>query len=100
MKKDYQEDGESTPLDQTETTFEIAYKRKKNKELADAKNRLYVEFLTKSNMRAIIFLFHYYGLYKKISINLSIKEPNKEIISIDFESVTENKDGTDIPQLI
>lgn len=96
MKKDYQEDGESTPLDQTETTFEIAYKRKKNKELADAKNRLYVEFLTKSNMRAIIFLFHYYGLYKKISINLSIKEPNKEIISIDFESVTENKDGINV----
>ena len=50
MKKDYQEDGESTPLDQTETTFEIAYKRKKNKELADAKNRRFSLYVLVSEL--------------------------------------------------
>lgn len=64
MKKDYQEDGESTPLDQTETTFEIAYKERKTKNLRTP-NRLYVEFLTKSNMRAIIFFFIITGCIKK-----------------------------------
>lgn len=76
-----------------ETQFESLYKQKKMASFLSAKEKLNSKFIKKHNMRAIIFLFHHYGLHKDIKINIKRCEPYQDTISFNFKSEINNKNG-------
>ncbi len=94
MENNKQENIETAYLDankEIETDVECFYNRKKRGTLILSKEQLHLKYLKKSNLRMIIFLFHYYGLHKNITIKVDKIKPTRETLSVDFRSEINKK---------